>query len=307
MIYNSIFYRFKVNLATVYSASSAQLKDGDTTHRPLTINLLPLWRGQKKQGVRYGSSILLSKIQELSRGQLTSNFITDRSLNNNDVISQENFLETMSEVGKKVEVGDDMVVNLGGDHAIPMMTIPNMLHKYPNLRVIWIDAHADINSVETSPSGNFHGMPVYFLSNASGSKEGKFDLANMAYVGVRETDAGEDALLEEFSVRNYTKTEINKQGIYSVVQDLIKRLSLEDNPVHISFDIDALDPTLTPSTGTRVPHGLSVLDVVTIFREVRKTGNLVSCDIVEFNPLIGTEIEVETTLKSIIPVLETLI
>lgn len=280
--------------------------DEDVTHRPLTVNLLPLWRGQKKQGVRYGSAILLALMKEQTKGEFAINFVGDSTLNKD--INPDTFLENMRKVaGLLADVGDDMIVNIGGDHAIPMVTIPHMLQKYPNLRVIWIDAHADINSTDTSPSGNFHGMPVYFITNASGESEGKVNLDNFAYFGVREIDEGEEELLKKFNIRNYLKAEIDNKGIDTVVQDLIQRLQLDKNPVHISFDIDGIDPTLVPSTGTKVLGGLSVEHVVHLFREVRKTGNLVSCDVVEFNPLIGTEEDVETTINSIIPVLKTIL
>ena len=107
-----------------------------------------------------------------------------------------------------------------------------------------------------------------------------------------------------FQIRNYKKAELDSKGVHAVAQEIIQRLELDKNPVHISFDIDALDPPLAPSTGTKVPEGLSVEDVVHIFKEIKKTGNLVSCDIVEFNPLIGSENDVETTISSISPVLK---
>eukprot|EP00116_Pleurobrachia_bachei_P006782 sb/3467044/ len=275
--------------------------------KSLSVNLLPLWRGQGKQGVRYAPGILLSKLRELSPSISNTNYITDSDLNKSRTTNE--FVSALGDLSSEVDTGKDgeggLVVNLGGDHAIPIMTIPVMLKRHPNLRVIWVDAHADINSPDSSPSGNVHGMPVWFLSEAS--KQGGMPLDRLVYVGVRDTDPAEVELMEKYGIKNYTKEDIDKRGLATVVMEIINRLELFDNPVHISFDIDALDPSLAPSTGTKVPEGLSVEDVVGVFSAIKKTGSLVSCDVVEFNPLIGTEADVERTVQSIETVLREII
>ena len=199
-------------------------------------------------------------------------------------------------------------MNLGGDHSISIATIPPMLNKYPNLRVVWVDAHADINSPEESVSGNVHGMPVHFVSTLdSDKKENKLLLKNLVYVGVRDTDFAEQKLMNKYDIRNYTKKEIDKRGIHLVVNEMMIEKELLVNPIHLSLDIDGLDPEFCPSTGTTSDKGLSINDVINLCRRLKQTGNLVSIDLVEFNPFIGSQYEVEKTLHNIKQILDVLI
>jgi len=287
----------------------------------LLINRFPLWRGQTRKGVQYGPAILESITREIvnTRYPMISNFINAKYLNNSNdhrsstVGISDYFLKNLSfrEPGK-------LILNLGGDHGIAMGTIPPMLVKYPNLKVIWIDAHADINSPKTSMTGNFHGMPLYFISELCDGKHkygtfgdklfpNKLLLKNLTYVGVRDMDAAEEEVLKKNNIRNYMQIEIANRGIRAVVEEIIDKNNLNSNPVHISFDVDSIDPKYCPSTGTRSDNGLRVADVAELCRRIKQTGNLVSFDLVEFNPLIGDENDVERTVSSIEEILESVL
>lgn len=166
----------------------------------LLINRVPLWRGQQRKGVRYAPGIIESMAHEIvhNRYPIVSNFIQDTNLNHcsdykNSIKSMNtNFLNFYMREHQK----GDLVLNLGGDHGIAMGTIPPMLVKHPNLKVIWLDAHADINSPTTSLSGNFHGMPLYFISELCQEDHNfcifntKLLLKNLTYIGVRDIDPG---------------------------------------------------------------------------------------------------------------------
>ena len=131
--------------------------------------------------------------------------------------------------------------------------------QYPDACVVWVDAHADINTVETTGSGNIHGMPVAFLLGL-GSKVEEYSWikpvlkANrLVYIGLRDVDAGEKAILKEHGIKAFSMHEVDKYGIGKVVEMALDHVNPERKlPIHLSFDVDSLDPTVAPSTGTPV-------------------------------------------------------
>jgi len=281
------------------------------------INLLPLWKGQTRQGVRYSAAIMNSMANEAADSNkiIITNYFKDEIMNNMEELTEEDYTCHMNKLCAKLSgnltelKSGDTVLNFGGDHSIAMATIQKMYHIYPDLRVIWIDAHADINSPDTSPSGNFHGMPVYYISELSDihKNSSRVSLDNIAYIGVRDVDVDEIRILKENNVRNYTKEEIVRRGSSTIIGELIEEKQLMQHPVHISFDIDAVDPSECPSTGTPSPDGITTAHVVKLIKEIKKTGNLVSMDIVEFNPLVGNERDVEKTVDSIMRVMKEIV
>ncbi|AOA61867.1 Arginase [Komagataella phaffii CBS 7435] len=204
----------------------------------------------------------------------------------------EKIFETVKSVAhKKV-----FPLTIGGDHAIGMSTLAGFLDAYPDACVLWIDAHADINTPDTSPSGNLHGFPVSF---AMGLKRDlwhkQFDwldnartklLANrIAYIGLRDVDAGEKVILRELGIAAYSMYHVDKYGIAKVVEMALSKINPSGkSPVHISYDVDALDPLFTPATGTPVRGGLTFREGMYIVEAVAETGNLAALDIVECNP-----------------------
>jgi arginase len=182
---------------------------------------------------------------------------------------------------------------LGGDHSLSIGSLAGASGA-GRLGAIWIDAHGDINTPGTSPSGNVHGMPLS-VSLGYGPQPlvnvgHRFDLAidDLVYIGVRDLDPGERELLRQSPAMVFTMESVDAMGIDAVTEEAVRRL-LERGveAVHLSFDLDALDPSVFPATGVTVPGGLT-------FREARRclTGlrasnlPIVSADIVEFNPLL---------------------
>ncbi|EGN95637.1 hypothetical protein SERLA73DRAFT_142465 [Serpula lacrymans var. lacrymans S7.3] len=184
-------------------------------------------------------------------------------------------------------------VTLGGDHSLAMGTISGTLDTYPDACVIWIDAHADINTVETTDSGNIHGMPVSFLLGI-GSKVPEFSWVKAAlkperlvYIGLRDLDSGEKRLLKEHNIKAFSMHEVDKYGIGKVVEMALDHVNPKrDLPIHLSFDIDALDPSVAPSTGTPVRGGLTFREGHYICEAIHETGLLVALDLMEVNPSI---------------------
>ncbi|KAG6898270.1 hypothetical protein C0992_000715 [Termitomyces sp. T32_za158] len=153
-------------------------------------------------------------------------------------------------VGEHARNGE-LTVTLGGDHSLVVA--------HPEACLIWIDAHADINTVETTDSGNIHGMPVSFLLGI-GNRVSEFSWVKpllkadrLVYIGLRDVDAGEKRILRENNIKAFSMHEVDKYGIGKVVEMALDHVNPNRNrPIHLSFDVDALDPSVAPSTGTPV-------------------------------------------------------
>ncbi|KAI0811001.1 hypothetical protein BC629DRAFT_1589741 [Irpex lacteus] len=194
-------------------------------------------------------------------------------------------------------------VTLGGDHSLAMGTISGTLDQYPDACVIWIDAHADINTAETTDTGNIHGMPVSFLLGL-GAPIPEFAWVKpqlkpnkIVYIGLRDVDAGEKRILKENGIKAFSMHEVDKYGIGKVVELALDHVNPKrDLPIHLSFDVDALDPTVAPSTGTPVRGGLSFREGHYICEAIYETGCLVALDIMEVNPSLAKEDDVKQTV-----------
>lgn len=148
-----------------------------------------------------------------------------------------------------------------------MGTISGTLSKYPDAAVVWVDAHADINTVTSTPSGNIHGMPVAFLMGLPSTemvpefswiKPGILKPHQIVYIGLRDVDVGEKRVMKENGIKAFSMHEVDKYGIGKVVQMALDHVNPHrDRPIHLSFDVDALDPSVAPSTGTPVSIDIS--------------------------------------------------
>jgi arginase len=193
-----------------------------------------------------------------------------------------------------------MVLTLGGDHSIAIGTIAGTakainerFHGRKEMAVIWVDAHADINTPETSDSGNVHGMPVAFLTGlATSDKKEMFgwiqddqriSVSKLVYIGLRDVDRGEKKILRDHNIKAFSMHDIDRHGIGRVVEMALAHIGT-DTPIHLSFDVDALDPMWAPSTGTPVRGGLTLREGDYIAECVHETGQLVAMDLVEVNP-----------------------
>ncbi|KAH9977383.1 arginase [Lactifluus volemus] len=216
-------------------------------------------------------------------------------------------------IGGHVSKGS-LPLTLGGDHSLAMGTIAGTLSKYPDACVIWVDAHADINTPETTDSGNIHGMPLAFLTSLSGSTalsgiaSGQsvpfswldsvhLPPSRLAYIGLRDVDRGEKAILREHNIAAFSMHEIDRFGIGKVVEMALDRVNPDrSKPIHLSFDVDALDPSVAPSTGTPVRGGLTFREGHYICERLYETGLLVAVDLMEVNPSLREESDVQQTV-----------
>jgi arginase len=199
------------------------------------------------------------------------------------------------EVSEAVEEGATPLV-LGGDHSIALGTLGGLAAAagVPGA-VLWIDAHGDLNTPATSPSGNVHGMP---LAAALGQGDERFeseawplpalDVARTTLVGVRSLDPGERALIGELGVAVHTMSELDRRGIESVVAAALERAEGAAF-VHVSLDMDALDPDVAPGVGTPVRGGLSYREAHLAMELIAESGLMSSFEIVEVNPILDRE------------------
>ncbi|CAI2181211.1 4043_t:CDS:2, partial [Funneliformis geosporum] len=198
-----------------------------------------------------------------------------------------------------------LALTLGGDHSLALGTVVGTLSVHPEACLIWIDAHADINTPETTESGNLHGCPVSFLLGIAGKVPG-FEWVKpflkpdrLVYIGLRDVDRPEKKILKQLGIKAFSMHEVDKYGIGKVVEMALDVVNPKrDRPIHLSFDVDALDPTVAPSTGTPVRGGLTFREGHYICEAIHETGCLVSVDIMEVNvnPLLFDEASVFETV-----------
>jgi arginase len=183
---------------------------------------------------------------------------------------------------------------LGGDHSLAIGSLAGVAHVRPQIGVIWCDAHGDFNTPATTPSGNIHGMP---LAVATG--HGEPALCQLAgpspkvaedrtvLVAVRDLDPPERDLLRASGVTVFTMKEIDKAGMAAVMADAIRIASGGGlRPIHLSFDLDAVDPQFAPGVGTPVPGGLTYREAHLALELLADSGLLGSCEFVEVNPIL---------------------
>ena len=197
-------------------------------------------------------------------------------------------------VGEGVDDGSIPIV-LGGDHSIALGTLAGLASRRGPGAVLWFDAHCDLNTPETTPSGNVHGMP---LAAALGYGGKSFDNASLtlpavqpsrvAIIGARVTDPGERALIGELGLGVHTMSKVDRRGIEAVVSDALERAAGAPF-VHISLDMDGLDPDVAPGVGTPVPGGLTYREAHLAMELIAESGLLGSLEIVEVNPILDRQ------------------
>lgn len=199
----------------------------------------------------------------------------------------------------KIYEQQNLILNWGGDHSVALSTVSAFNYHYSKGYVLWIDAHADLNLPDASITKNLHGMPVSFLLNLQGiSTSGLFWMKNfldpqrLVYVGLRDLDPFEIETLQKLKIKFYTSQDVKMLGMNKVAEEISAMIG--GDPLHISFDIDSLDPQHAPSTGLNVHEGLSLSDVIFLGNSL-KSKNLKSVDVVEINPSIGSVKDVHIT------------
>lgn len=274
--------------------------------RKLSIIGMPMDLGQMRRGVDMGPSAIRyaginEKLKELfdeihdlgdiSVGRPEVKIDPDSNLRNLDLVAEKNNL-LCEEVDKIIQSGSFPLV-LGGDHSIAIGTLAGVAKHYKNLGVIWYDAHGDLNTAETSPSGNIHGMPLaaslgigHESLTQIGGYAPKVKPENIVIIGARALDEGEKELIKEIGIKVFTMHEIDRLGMAQVMEETISYLKDRTDGVHLSLDLDGLDPTDAPGVGTPVIGGISYRESHLAMEMLAESRIVTSAEFVEVNPIL---------------------
>nr|WP_223155205.1 arginase [Alkalibacillus aidingensis] len=213
------------------------------------------------------------------------------SLKNLEAVAEGN--SAIAQKVKEIKSKGEMPLILGGDHSIAIGTVAGLYESYKNLGIIWYDAHADLNSAEISPSGNIHGMSLAvnlgigheMLTSINGN-QAKVKPENTVIIGARSIDEGEKELIKELGIKVYTMHDIEHKGIGTVMKEAITYLEERTDGVHLSLDVDGIDPIHTPGTGTPVEGGPSYRETHYAMSMLHDADIITSVEVVEVNPLL---------------------
>jgi len=191
---------------------------------------------------------------------------------------------------------DGFPIVLGGDHSIAMGTLAGLKRARGQAAgLVWVDAHSDINSPQTSPSGNVHGMPLWYAL-----KDGTADPKRTVQIGLRDVDASEKENLRASGVTAFTMSDVDRLGMTRVMEEAIRIAGAGDAPIHMSFDMDGIDPSEAPGTGTPVKGGLSFREAHLAMEMLAESGKLGSIEMVEINPILDTRNQTGTLAVGLI-------
>ncbi|CDQ41329.1 MULTISPECIES: arginase [Virgibacillus] len=277
------------------------------TKNKISIIGVPMDLGQSRRGVDMGPSALryagaIEKLEELKYQiyDLGDIPIIRPDKPNTDHDSKLKNLKQVVEANQKLsEMVDQEVTKghfpliFGGDHSIAIGSLAGISKHYDNLGVIWYDAHGDLNSSETSPSGNIHGMPLAVSLGigddkltAIGDYVPKVKPENIVIIGARSLDLGERELIRNKGIQVYTMHEIDRLGMPAVMEEAIGYLQNRTDGVHLSLDLDGLDPSEAPGVGTPVIGGITYRESHLAMEMLEESSMLTSAEFVEVNPIL---------------------
>lgn len=180
-------------------------------------------------------------------------------------------------------------INIGGDHSMSLATVAYTLNHFPESKVVWFDAHPDINTSYSSETQNVHGMPLGFLTGLDTYQgfsfiKQKLSFRNLLYVGLRDIDDYEKNVLNICNINQITSEEVNNNP-----NNVIRKIQsfIDNDPFHLSFDVDCMDPSIMSSTGTPVENGILLKPMKKVLRNIMNSDKMVNMDITELNLELG--------------------
>ncbi len=275
----------------------------------ISIIDMPIFYGCDNPGVENGPKILrennLLDIFNKSHQVCDMGEVHVKNVSSNDKYAANAKMKYLDEVVRSnVGLADKVYESLsksylplviGGDHSLAIGSVAGSSKFFDeDLAVVWVDAHGDINTHETSPSGNIHGMPLAssmgigheILTNLYSSSQ-KVKPENVFLLGCRDLDLGELELIKEYNLNVWTMKDIKTKGIEIVLKELVEALKIKNvKNIHFSFDIDSLDPSYVPGTGTPVEDGLTFSEGKQVIETIINTSLVRAMDFVEFNPAL---------------------
>jgi arginase len=297
-------------LWTQYSIQEGTIMVPGSPAGKISIIGFPIDLGADRRGVDMGPSALRiagleERLRSLGHDVADEGNIHIEIMESQKIVDQkmkylDEILKTSEVLAKKVEEVLDkgnFPLCLGGDHSMALGSVAGIAaHCGKNgkeLGVIWIDAHADMNTNETSPSGNIHGMPMAALVGLGHSRLTQFyglspkvQPKNTALIGVRSIDRLERENIISTGVRVYTMSEIDELGIHGIIHKILKKFKKTVDHIHVSFDFDSLDPAIAPGVGTPVRGGLTYREAHSLMEGLASCGCMSSLEISEVNPIL---------------------
>lgn len=276
-------------------------------NRNVSIIGVPCDYGQQRRGVDMGpSAIRYAGLQErlqilgyevVDEGNIRASDQQRLEQQDTRLLNLEEVIQVNTELANMVKVVVDnqrTPLVLGGDHSIAIGTLAGLSLHYKNLGVIWFDAHADLNTPETTPSGNIHGMPLATSIGLGHERltsilhsEAKIQAENIIIIGGRSIDEGERVLIKERGIQVYTMHEIDRLGMTHVMEQTLAYFKEKQiDGLHLSLDLDALDPLYTPGVGTPVAGGITYRESHLAMEMIQESGLLTSAEFVEVNPIL---------------------
>ena len=274
----------------------------------IQINMSDIGFGANRLGIQHGYVMIKNKKEALAN---KINYVPYQILPEDMTVENKKFYNTVYDAClnvynanlKSFENGKFPIL-LGGDHSLALGSVKASLkaNEGEDIGLIWIDAHTDINTFETTDSGHIHGMPVACLLGINEEKYNalgndlKIKPENVAYVATRSIDYGEDVYVNKYNILNYKDAIIKATSYETCLETIINHLKGKVKKVHISLDLDSINPELIKGVSTPVDGGLTLEQPFQLMQEVKKHFEIVSIDIVEYNPLTDVD---ENTLKYI--------
>ncbi|WP_018131568.1 arginase [Effusibacillus pohliae] len=277
--------------------------------KTVSIIGVPLDLGQGRRGVDMGASAIryANLHQRMARlgyevvdlGNVNVPTPESHRVTNTKLKYMPEIVTVSNELARWVESemqADRFPIILGGDHSIAIGSVAGVAKAVEKLGVIWFDAHGDMNTEETTPSGNIHGMPLAValglghpeLTGVAGFSP-KLEAKNVVIVGARSLDPEERLLIKQTGVSVFTMHEIDKMGMSAVMEQAIRIASEGTDGVHLSLDLDAFDPREAPGVGTPVLGGVTYREGHLAMEMLAAAGVLTSVDVVEVNPILDVE------------------
>ncbi|MEI3613664.1 arginase [Pseudogracilibacillus sp. SO30301A] len=276
-------------------------------NKDISLIGVPMDLGQTRRGVDMGPSAIryagiVERLEKLNFNIHDLGNI-DISRPDRNQPEREDKLRNLQEVveanTRLANLVDEQVKNnhfplvLGGDHSIAIGSLAGVSRHYENLGVIWYDAHGDINTTETSPSGNIHGMPLAVSLGYGHEKltsilddNPKIKPENVVLIGIRDLDEGEKELLRDLNIKVFTMHEIDRIGMPQVMKETINYLKDRTDGVHLSFDLDGINPSEAPGVGTPVIGGVTYRESHLAMEMLAEADIITSAEFVEVNPML---------------------
>jgi arginase len=278
---------------------------------PVDLGARPLGVDMGPAAIRYAGlldALRYNEIEYLDYG----NMRIDRPQRENGFVLE--IAEMSEELAGLTEesIGEGYVpIILGGDHSASIGSVAGSAKNAGSLGLLWLDYHPDANTPETSPSGNVHGMTVaislgygYDQLVRCGGFSPKLPPRNICIVGAKDVDRGEREFLQRLGVKMFTLYDVEKQGIFRVIEEALNHLSTVADSIHVSLDVDVLDPVIAPGTGILSRGGLSYREIMYVMETLGGMDIVRSLDVIEVNPLLDirnqtAELAVELILAAL--------